>query len=89
MIFCPEKYFKEIKDVNAELSELKGFLNDREAKISLAKFLRANIGFTVELISGVKLAAYQEIHLKAMMNRNFNMCVFGRGCGKSDRNSVV
>ncbi|NBW17521.1 MAG: hypothetical protein EBR82_57050, partial [Caulobacteraceae bacterium] len=83
MIFCPEKYLKEIKDVNAELSELKGFLNDREAKITLAKFLRANIGFTVELISGVKLAAYQEIHLKAMMNRNFNMCVFGRGCGKS------
>ena len=83
MIECPEKYIKEIKDVNAELSLLKGFLNDKEAKISLAKFLRANIGFTTELISGVKLAPYQEIHLKAFFNRNFNMCVFGRGCGKS------
>jgi hypothetical protein len=48
-----------------------------------AKFLRSNLGFTTELISGVKLAPYQEIHLKALMNRNFNMCVFGRGCGKS------
>jgi len=83
MIECPEKYIKEIKDVNAELALLKGFLNDKEAKISLAKFLRANIGFTTELISGVKLAPYQEIHLKAFFNRNFNMCVFGRGCGKS------
>ena len=83
MIYCPDKYIKEIKDVNAELSQLKGFLNDKEAKISLAKFLRANIGFTTELISGVKLAPYQELHLKALMNRNFNMCVFGRGCGKS------
>lgn len=83
MIECPEKYVKEIKDVNAELALLKGFLNDKEAKISLAKFLRANIGFTTELISGVKLAPYQEIHLKAFFNRNFNMCVFGRGCGKS------
>ena len=83
MIFCPEKYIKEVKDINAELAQLKGFLNDREAKISLAKFLRANLGFTTELISGVKLAAYQEIHLKALMNRNFSMCVFGRGCGKS------
>jgi hypothetical protein len=83
MIYCPEKYIKEVKDINAELSQLKGFLNDKEAKITLAKFLRANIGFTTELISGVKLAAYQEIHLKAMMNRNFNLCVFGRGCGKS------
>jgi hypothetical protein len=83
MIYCPDKYIREVKDVNAELAELKGYLNDKEAKISLAKFLRANIGFTTELISGVKLAAYQEIHLKALMNRNFNMCVFGRGCGKS------
>jgi hypothetical protein len=83
MIECPQKYLKEIKDVNAELAELKGFLNDKEAKISLAKFLRANIGFTTELISGVKLAPYQELHIKAFFNRNFNMCVFGRGCGKS------
>jgi len=83
MIYCPDKYIKEVKNVNAELAELKGYLNDKEAKITLAKFLRANIGFTTELISGVKLAPYQEIHLKALMNRNFNMCVFGRGCGKS------
>lgn len=83
MIECPDKYIKEIKDINKELSELKGFLNDKEAKISLAKFLRSNIGFTTELISGVKLAPYQEIHIKAFFNRNFNMCVFGRGCGKS------
>lgn len=83
MIYCPDKYIKEIKNINTELSELKGFLNDKEAKITLAKFLKANLGFATELISGVKLAPYQEIHLKAMMNRNFNMCVFGRGCGKS------
>ena len=83
MIYCPDKYLREVKDVNAELADLKCYLNDKEAKISLAKFLRANIGFTTELISGVKLAPYQELHLKAMMNRNFNMCVFGRGCGKS------
>jgi len=83
MMECPQKYIKEIKDINKELSELKGFLNDKEAKITLAKFLRSNIGFTTELISGVKLAPYQEIHLKAFFNRNFNMSVFGRGCGKS------
>jgi len=83
MIYCPPKYIKEVKDINKELSELTGYLNDKEAKISLAKFLRANIGVTTELISGVKLAAYQEMHIKAFFNRNFNMCVFGRGCGKT------
>jgi hypothetical protein len=25
MIYCPDKYIKKIKDVNAELMEMKGF----------------------------------------------------------------
>ena len=83
MIYSPDKYKKEYHDINKELMELKGVLNDKEAKISLVKFLRANLGFTTELISGIKLAPYQEIHLKALMTRNFNMCIWGRGCGKS------
>ena len=83
MWYCPEKYNSKIANVNDELLELTGYLNDKEAKISLAKYLKANIGITTELISGIKLAAYQEITLKALMNRNFSMCVWGRGCGKT------
>ena len=83
MWYCPDKYKIDVPNTNKELSRLEGYLDDREAKISLAKFLRANVGFTTDLISGVKLAAYQEITLKAMMNRNFSMCVWGRGCGKT------
>jgi hypothetical protein len=83
MIYSPDKYKKNYPDINKQLMELKGILNDKDAKISLAKFLRANLGFTTELISGIKLAPYQEIHLKGLLNRNFSMCVFGRGCGKS------
>ena len=83
MWYCPEKYEREVPDINKELLSLKGELNDKEAKISLAKFLRANLGITTELISGIKLAPYQEVTLKAMMNRNFSMCVWGRGCGKT------
>ena len=83
MIYSPDKYKKDYPDINTELMNLKGILNDKDAKISLAKFLRANLGFTTELISGIKLAPYQEIHLKGLLNRNFSMCVFGRGCGKS------
>ena len=88
MIYSPDKYKKEYIDVNKESALLKGTLTDKEAKITLAKFLRANLGFTTELISGIKLAPYQEIHLKALLNRNFSMCVFGRGCGKSFMASV-
>ena len=83
MLYCPEKYKKSFPNINEGLLKLEGELPDREAKISLVKFLRANIGLTTELISGIKLAEYQEITLKAMMNRNFSMNIWGRGCGKS------
>ncbi len=83
MWYCPEKYKKDLPDINSELLKLEGILEDKEAKISLAKFLSSNLGITTELISGIKLAPFQEITLKGMMNRNFSMCVWGRGCGKT------
>ena len=83
MWYCPEKYKKNLPDVNQELLKIKGYLNTKESKASLAKFLRYNLGFTTELMSGIKLAPYQEVTLKGMFNRNFSMCVWGRGCGKS------
>ena len=68
------KYKPEtVEDINEYILSLKGELEDREAKITLAKFLRANLGLATELISGVKLSPYQEITLKGMFNRNFSM----------------
>ena len=83
MWYVHEKYKREVTDTNLKLLDLKGELDSKQAKISLAKFLRANLGFTVELISGIKLAPFQEVTLKGFFNRNFNMCVWGRGCGKT------
>ena len=84
MWYGPDKYVSDdLHDVNQAMMNLEGYLEGKEAKISLAKFLRANLGLTVELISGIKLAPFQEITLKGMMNRNFSMCVWGRGCGKT------
>ena len=74
---------KQTPNINEELSKLEGELQDKEAKITLAKFLRHNIGFTTELISGLKLAPFQEITLRGLMTKNFSMCVWGRGCGKT------
>ena len=83
MLYSPEKYEKPLININEELMKIKGDLNDKEAKITLAKFLRSNLGITTELISGIKLAPFQEVTLKGLFNRNFSMCVWGRGCGKS------
>ena len=81
MWYAPEN--KKVDSINEQLLSIKGSLEDKEAKISLAKFLRGNLGLTVDLIAGIKLAPYQEITLKGMLNRNFSMCVWGRGCGKN------
>jgi len=77
-----------LQKVNEDFRKIKGYLSDDEAKISLAKFLRANLGFTTELISGIKLAPFQEVTLNGMMQKNFSMCVWGRGCGKTFMASV-
>ena len=53
MWYCPDKYKKDTPNINQELLKLEGDLLDKEAKISLAKFLKSNLGFTTELISGI------------------------------------
>ena len=83
MWYTPEKYNRIIPNLNDEYSRLKDTLEDKEAKITLAKFLRSNIGITTELISGIKLWPYQEVIIKAMLNRNFCLNVWGRGASKS------
>jgi hypothetical protein len=83
MIHCPEKYRSGAENLNKDFLRLKGELGTVEAQISLAKFLRHNLFFTTELLTGIKLAPFQEVTLRAMLNRNFNMCVWGRGCGKT------
>ena len=70
---------KTFEDLNKEFLKVKGNLEGKEARITLAKFLRANLGITTELISGIKLAPFQEIMLKGMLNKKFSMLVLGRG----------
>jgi len=77
------KYKKENPNYNEIFAALEGELEDKEAKISLIKFLRQNLYFSTYILTGIKLSPYQEITLKGMFNRNFSMCVWGRGCAKS------
>jgi len=81
---CPQKYETNLEDLNETyLKTLVGELSDEEARLSLIKFLRHNLTFTVELLTGIKISPFQEITLRGMLNRNYTMCVWGRGCGKT------
>jgi len=77
------KYKKKTDNYNEIFKQIQGELGDKEAKITLIKFLRQNLYITTYLLTGIKLSPYQEITLKGLFNRNFSMCVWGRGCGKS------
>jgi hypothetical protein len=85
MLFCPDKYKIVRPQVNKELMALEGELTDSEAKAALGRFLRANIGLGLQILTKHKfrLALYQEILLKAIFNRNFSMIVASRGGSKS------
>ncbi|MEK6884620.1 MAG: terminase large subunit, partial [Nanoarchaeota archaeon] len=76
---------RNFPDINKQLLELKGELDDKAAKISLAKFLRYNLGFAIRLMTGdkFKLYPYQEIILKGLFNHRSSLIVMSRGGGKS------
>jgi hypothetical protein len=78
-----------IPNVNEELSKLIGELDDDVAKITLAQFLYKNIGFTTELLTGVKLFPDQIINIKGILESNFSYCVWSRGMGKSTIAALV
>lgn len=91
MIYCPKKYQKVYPNVNQSILDLKGELTDKQAMVALGNFLRANLGFGLELLTKRKLtlATYQEILLKALFNRNFSMIVASRGASKSFLAAII
>ena len=68
---------------NKELSDIKGFLEEREAKIALYEFLRNNITFTAELMMGIKLFPFQHMAVKSMFETDYFLGVWSRGMSKS------
>jgi hypothetical protein len=84
MWYEPPKYIREVKDFNLEVKEMKGLLEDNDAtRIALAKFLYRNLGITVDLLTGIQLYPDQIITIKGMLQRNFSLCVWGRGVSKT------
>ena len=71
------------KSLLDELSEVKGDLDDEQAKVWFARFCRANFSFTIKLLTGKDLDLHQELKLRALFLRDFCVNVEGRGVGKS------
>lgn len=72
-----------LNNINQEILDKKGFIDEREAKLLLYKFLRENTTFTTELISGITLFPFQHMAIKAMFETDYFMGVWSRGMSKS------
>jgi hypothetical protein len=71
------------RDINKLILEKEGFLDEREAKILLYKFLRENPSFTSELLTGVELFPFQHMAIKAMFQTDYFLGIWSRGLSKS------
>lgn len=75
--------FTHSSSINEEILAKKGFLEEKEAKLLLYKFLKGNVTFSTDLLSGVKLFPFQHMAIKSMMETDYFMGVWARGMSKS------
>jgi hypothetical protein len=68
---------------NEELLKLRGFIEERDAKIALYEFLRNNTTFAADLILGIKLFPFQHLAIKSMFETDYFLGVWARGMSKS------
>ena len=78
-----QKLKRPYRDINQQIIEKEGFLDETESKILLYKFLRENPSFATDLFTGVKLFPFQHMAIKAMMESDYFLGIWSRGMSKS------
>ena len=78
-----QKRAKREIEINQEILEKEGFLEEREAKLLLYEFLRDNMTFSTNLIAGVDLFPFQHMAVKAMFESDYFLGIWSRGMSKS------
>ena len=76
-------------NINQEILSKKGYLEEKEAKLLLYKFLRGNTTFATDLIAGVKLFPFQHMAIKSMFQTEYFLGVWSRGMSKSWTTGVI
>ncbi len=76
-------YKSDFANVNQEIKDIKGYIEEEEAKYHLYKFLRSNITFASNLISGVDLFPFQHMAIKSMLEADYFLGIWSRGMSKS------
>ena len=83
-----QKRRKTFPNINQELMDAEGYIEEQEAKVLFYKFLRENPSFASELLTGVKLFPFQHMSIKAMMETDYFLGIWSRGMSKSFSTAV-
>lgn len=89
MWYISEQFELTTRNFNKEVEMLTKDLNDLEAKITLAQFMRHNLGFSFQMLSGFDMFPIQEIIIRAILLKDISLVVAGRGFSKSTMLSVL
>lgn len=80
----------KVIDVNQQLAEIDGLLDDNQTKDWISKFLEHNIFYLFKMLIGnhpadkkMRLFPFQEVLLKMLFEKDNVLCVVGRGIGKT------
>jgi hypothetical protein len=71
-----QKQKKNYLITNEELLQKDGYIEEREAKLLFYQFLRNNITFSTDLITGVKLFPFQHMAIKGMLESDYFLGVW-------------
>jgi hypothetical protein len=71
-----QKQKKNYLITNEELLQKDGYIEEREAKLLFYQFLRNNITFSTDLITGVKLFPFQHMAIKSMLESDYFLGVW-------------
>ena len=73
------------RDVNIELAQAEGYLEEKDAKLWLEQFFRENTQFAVDTLMGVELLPFQSMMIKTMMKSDYFLAILGRGSSKCEK----
>jgi hypothetical protein len=78
-----KKATKNPLEIYDKINGLEGFLREDIAKKYLFELMQQDITLTAYMLMGIKLAPHQHIAIKAMMNNDYVLNIWGRGSAKT------
>lgn len=75
----------EFANINEQIANIEGYIEEDEAKVLLYKFFRHNITYATNVFMGVKLFPFQHLAIKTMLDTDYTLNIWSRGLSKCEK----